>query len=265
MSTASATSLVIATYNWPEALRQNLLSVARQTVMPAEVIVADDGSDNRTAAVIAEMKTRIPVPLVHVWQEDVGFRKSLILNKSIGQSVGKYVIQVDGDVLLHRCFVADHIAAAESGAFVRGTRARLTPSRTNALLGEPTANLHWYSAGVYNRFNALRLPVFQSVGSRKEMSSQSVRGSNLAFWKSDFLDVNGYNNALSGWGHEDEELAARLINKGIVKKIVKLSAIQYHLHHNELPRNNESYHRTIIQNTLQSNLTQCLDGYEKRC
>ncbi len=37
-------SLVISTYNWKEALKLCLLSVTKQTLIPTEVIIADDGS-----------------------------------------------------------------------------------------------------------------------------------------------------------------------------------------------------------------------------
>lgn len=262
MDSAPATTLIIATYNWAEALQCSLLSVLKQKVLPTEVIIADDGSDERTAGVIHRMQAGFPVPLIHVWHEDDGFRKSRILNKAVRQSKGKYVVQVDGDVLLHASFIDDHIAAAERGTFIRGTRARLTPSKTAELLRNAGTDVGFFSRGVYNRLNALRLPVLRSLGQRREMTSRSVRGSNLAFWKDDFLRVNGYNNELNGWGHEDEELAARFINNDIAKKIVKLSAVQYHLHHDELSRSNESYHREIIQHTLLTKVKRCANGYE---
>lgn len=262
MDSAPATSLIIATYNWAEALHCSLLSVIKQKILPTEVIIADDGSDQRTHAVIGKMRESFPVPVIHVWHEDQGFRKSQILNKAVGRSTGKYLIQVDGDVLLHSSFIKDHLTAAEPGTFIRGTRARLTPSKTEKLLHNAGADLSFYSRGVYNRLNALRLPVLQSLGARKEMSSRSVRGSNFAYWKDDFLTVNGYNNELNGWGHEDEELAARFINNNIIKKIVKLSAVQYHLHHEELPRANEPYHRQIIETTLLTKVKRCPNGYE---
>lgn len=262
MNPVLPTSLIIATYNWAEALRCCLLSVARQKILPTEVIIADDGSDDRTRAVINEFQKEFPVPIIHVWHEDKGFRKTIILNKAIMQSVGQYLIQVDGDVLLHPFFVKDHIEAAEPDTFVRGSRARITASRTAELLRTCHTDIGFYSRGVYHRFNAMRLPVFRSLGHRKEMASRSVRGSNLAFWKSDFLRVNGYNNELNGWGHEDEELAARFVNNEIIKKIVKLSAVQYHLHHKELPRLNESHHSLILKNTLVTKAKICLNGYE---
>ncbi|WP_159467827.1 glycosyltransferase family 2 protein [Dyadobacter sp. 3J3] len=262
MISVPATSLIIATYNWAEALRCCLLSVARQKILPLEVIIADDGSDAGTRAIITQIQETFPVPIIHVWHEDQGFRKTLILNKAIARSKGDYLIQIDGDVLLHPLFVKDHMAAAEQGTFVRGSRARINASRTAALLTSRNTDIGFYSYGVCNRLNAIRLPVFRSLGQRREMVSRNVRGSNLAYWKEDFLRVNGYNNALSGWGHEDEELAVRFINNDIIKKIVKLSAVQFHFYHQDLPRLNEGYHSQIIQNTLVTKAKICLNGYE---
>lgn len=262
MKLISPTTLVIATYNWAEALYCCLLSVARQTILPAEVIIADDGSDYRTREIVQRVQDNVPVPIIHVWHEDLGFRKTIILNKAVLHSKGEYLIQIDGDVILHPNFIQDHLAAAEPDCFVRGSRARLTAAKSTEILNSFDADLRFYSPGVYHRLNAVRLPYFRSLGERKEMKSRSVRGSNLAFWKSDFIKVNGYNNALNGWGHEDEELAARFINNNIVKKIVKLSAVQFHLHHQELSRLNESHHSQILQETLTTKSKFCPNGYE---
>ena len=37
-------ALIITTYNWPDALELVLESVKVQTILPDEVIIADDGS-----------------------------------------------------------------------------------------------------------------------------------------------------------------------------------------------------------------------------
>lgn len=262
MNFARATTLIIATYNWPEALHCCLISVAGQKVLPSEIIIADDGSDDRTRDLIDHWRLQLPVPLIHVWQEDFGFRKSLIMNKAVTQSSGKYIIQIDGDVILHPAFVKDHISVAEPSTFIRGTRARLNSSKTSSVLHSQNTDLHFYTRGVYNRINGIRPILFWNFGKRKEMNSRNVRGSNLSYWKSDFLRVNGYNNDLNGWGHEDEELAARFINNRIIKKIVKLRAIQFHLHHQELPKPNEPLHRQIVEQTILANHKHCLNGYE---
>jgi predicted glycosyltransferase involved in capsule biosynthesis len=114
---------------------------------------------------------------------------------------------------------------------------------------------------VANRINALRFFSLRNLASRKEMLSRRVRGSNLAFWKSDFIKVNGYNNDLLGWGHEDEELAARFINNKIIKKIIKLCAVQYHLYHPEQSRKNKSWQNKMVERTVNEKILHCVDGY----
>lgn len=255
------TSLIVATYNWPVALCRCLQSIARQKVLPDEVIIADDGSGQDTRTIIGQFRADFPVPVKHVWQEDLGFRKAEILNKAVRICSGEYVIQIDGDVILHRQFISDHHQAAEYGAFVRGSRARLTPPATDQILADPEKHLHLFSKGILNKLNAIHLPQLSFLAHRKKMCSRSVRGSNLAFWKQDFILTNGYNNELQGWGHEDEELAARFINNNIIKKIVKLSAIQFHLHHQELEKSKEPVHTKVLNDVIHNKTKTCPNGF----
>ena len=48
-------SLVISTYNRPDALEACLESVRRQSVLPIEVIIADDGSTEETRQTIERL------------------------------------------------------------------------------------------------------------------------------------------------------------------------------------------------------------------
>lgn len=96
--------------------------------------------------------------------------------------------------------------------------------------------------------NALRLyPMIAKFVTRKELSGKRVKGCNMSFWKKDLIGINGYDNNLQGWGHEDEELSWRLVNSGIEKKIIKFSAIAYHLYHKQLSRKEEPHHREFMK------------------
>lgn len=253
-------SLIVATYNWPEALNVCLLSIKNQTLLPVEVIIADDGSTPATKSVIESLRKDFPVPLIHVWQEDLGFRKSLILNKAVLKASAPYVVQIDGDVILDKHFVADHASVAENRFFVRGTRAHIPQHLVEANCKQAIINYNYFSPGLVHRFNALRIPVLAFLMEKKSATSSGVRGSNLAFWKTDFMLANGYDNELTGWGHEDEELAARFINNGIFRKSVKFKCIQFHLSHPEYCYLRKPLHVDAVEHTRQNNLKMSKNG-----
>jgi glycosyltransferase involved in cell wall biosynthesis len=256
----STISLIVSTYNWPDALNVCLLSIKNQTTFPTEVIIADDGSTAETKLLIDKFRLEFPVPLIHIWHQDLGFRKSLILNQAIKAASGKYIVQVDGDVILDKHFVADHASVAETAFFVRGTRAHISEEVVQEVTRKEKINFNYLSANLVHRFNALRLPQLSFLMEKKSRTSNSVRGSNLAFWKSDFVNVNGYDNELTGWGHEDEELAARFINVGVWKKAVKFKCIQYHLAHQATCYAQKPLHIEAVGNTHQQKLKACING-----
>ena len=87
------TSLIISTYNQPEFLRLAILSAWEQTHLPDEIIIADDGSREETAKLVREMKKSTPVPIIHTWQPDDGFRVMLARNNAVAVSKGEYLIR----------------------------------------------------------------------------------------------------------------------------------------------------------------------------
>ena len=102
-------TLIISTYNYPQSLKLCLESVLWQTRKPDEIVIADDGSGEETRSLIEEMAPRMPCCFKHVWQEDSGFRKTVIMNKGLAACTGEYIIQIDGDIIMHRLFIEDHL------------------------------------------------------------------------------------------------------------------------------------------------------------
>ena len=106
-------SLILTTYNWKEALFLSLQSALAQSLPPAQILIADDGSREDTAIMIEEIAKTSPIPLIHVWQEDQGFRLSKIRNEAIKKATTEYIIVSDGDMILHPLFVRDHLRCAQ--------------------------------------------------------------------------------------------------------------------------------------------------------
>ena len=224
-------SLVVTTYNWPLALDRLLASVARQVVAPLEVIVADDGSGPETAAVVEEWQERLTVPLIHLWQEDSGFRLARARNMGIAAAAGDYIAFVDGDMILDDWFVADHQACARPAAFIQGKRIRLSPVITAALLGAEPGKLNRWSTIRRYGGSAWRQPLLSRLRSRAALTLDHVQGCNQSFWREHLVRINGFDERFGKWGYEDLELAQRLLNSGIARYYVKHRALAFHLHH----------------------------------
>ncbi|MDF2190577.1 glycosyltransferase family 2 protein [Paraflavitalea sp. CAU 1676] len=259
----SSVGILISTYNWPGALKTLLQSILRQTRVPDEILIADDGSTVATRKLIDWFRPLFKVPITYAWQEDKGFRKSLILNKVMKEATADYIIQVDGDIVLHPRFVEDHLQTRRESMFVQGSRVILTPATTANVLAGSVEHLHCLSRGVSNRFNAIRLPALSPMIRSNPYSSANIKACNLAFWRKDYIAINGYDNDFQGWGWEDCEFAARLINAGVLKRRLKLAAICYHLHHDYNSRFRIGENEQKYNETIQSKHAACSNGLKQ--
>jgi len=254
------TSLIITTYNWKEALELSLLSAFKQSQLPCEIIIADDGSDNATRETVAGLTKGSPVPLIHSWQQDKGFRAARSRNKAIAKATGDYLILIDGDIIMEHHFIADHILAAKSGFFVQGTRVILNEQTTQRALQQKEIQICAFTPGIENRKNCLRSSLLSKIFSISSRSLSGIKTCNFAFWKKDAEGVNGFNEEFLGWGREDSEFTARLLNKGIRRQNLRFNAIAYHLYHRINSRQSLDINDAILAHTCDQHLTWCDKG-----
>ena len=250
-------SLIVSTYNRPDALELCLESILQQTQLPDEIVVADDGSGEPTGQLVQTMQQRSTVPIVHVWQPDDGYQLARIRNRAFAAAKGEYLVQIDGDLVLDKNFILDHLKMSRPGRFVSGSRTMMDSVLTEKLLSgeiKPAAILR-YPEHLSKKHNAVRswpLRVLSYFVQRRSTNYRYVLGCNMAFWKKDLLKVNGYNESFKGWGKEDNELAVRLQNAGCKLRFIKFGAVVYHLHHrvadlSAVPSNEEKLQQTIAQ------------------
>jgi glycosyltransferase involved in cell wall biosynthesis len=256
-------SLIIATYNWSEALELVLLSVLKQSHLPEEIIIADDGSTEITKKMTDSFKNKISSEIKHIWHSDDGFQKTIILNKAIKCAKGDYIIQIDGDMILQKDFITDHIISARKGQFIHGSRALINQQLTKSVLRTKNITFSILQKGIGNRINTIRSIFLSSILYKKDKSLKGTRGCNFSFWKKDFLNVNGYNEDMTGWGKEDTELSIRLMNNDLQKRKMKFSAVCYHLHHDIVSREGLNINNNILQNTIKNKTISCKNGINK--
>lgn len=260
-------SLIISTYNWPAALELCLNSILLQKELPDEVIIADDGSGEATKNVIDAFKRQCPVPVKHIWQEDDGFRLATIRNKALAASSSEYIIQIDGDIIMHPFFIKDHLLFAKKNTFVRASRVYLNEALSGQKLSEKSSEINIFKNSIQNKTSAIRIPllwkIFETSYKNKGDERYEIHGCNMAFWKQDALDVNGYNEDFSGWGPEDKEFVARLLNSGKEKRFLKLGGIAFHLYHIENTKPLLKQNEKLLKNAIEFHYKFCENGLNK--
>lgn len=256
-------SLIITTYNWENALELVLDSVKRQTYLPHEVIIADDGSTNKTKMLIENYQNNFPTILIHSWQEDNGFRAAQSRNKAISKATGEYIILIDGDMILHKDFVKDHISVAKKGTFVQGGRVLLDKTLSKKILRNKIINFNFFQQGLKNRKNSLKSEILSLLYTKKHKKHKGIKTCNFAFFKDDCIKTNGFNEDFTGWGREDSEFAVRLFNNNIQRRNLKFKAIAYHIYHEQNSRDSLDINDKILLNTINKKLKQCKNGIDK--
>jgi glycosyltransferase involved in cell wall biosynthesis len=257
-------ALVISTFERPDALAAVLDSVARQRAPPDEIVVADDGSGAPTRELIAGFVRRSGVPVRAVSQPHEGFRLTRLRNLAIATATADYLIFIDGDMLLHEGFVADHRRHARAGTFTQGVRVRADAALTERLITEPRTRLRFWSAGLglLRRIYLLRSRRLASAARHLGNRVIATKGCNQAFWRDDLVRVNGFNEAIEGWGPEDKELCARLVHAGVERQTLMFGGVAVHLHHPPAARDALPANLRIFEETLRERRNWCERGLD---
>jgi glycosyltransferase involved in cell wall biosynthesis len=259
---APTLTLAITTFERPDALRAVLDSVLGQADPPQQVIVADDGSGATTRAVVDGFAAAAPMTVHHAWQPHQGFRLTRLRNLAIAAASGEYLVFVDGDMLLHREFVADHRRLARRGWFTQGVRIALDAPATAASLAAPRRALHAASPGLgaLRRAYALHLRALQPAMRRVGNAFVSIKGCNQGFWRDDLVAADGFDEAIEGWGPEDKELCARLGFAGIRRQTLLFGGIAWHLEHPPAARDRRAANEELFAETLATRRTRARRG-----
>ena len=258
-------SLLVTTYNWPESLRLVLQSVREQSLKPDQVIIADDGSGPDTALVVREILKPSDCRWRHVWHEDKGVRQSRIKNLAVKYATSPYLIFIDHDVVLHSDFVKDHLSMARQGFFLQGKRVILPEYYTqNVLKNKSFKPPAIFLRKLGNRKNTIRSLLLGKMFGRGKKFESSLRGCNLSMFKSDFIKVDGFDEAFDrSWGREDSDICYRLFHSGVRVRNLWFLALQYHLKHEVDP----NWHRERLDQELKKNVhekrTQALSGFSR--
>ncbi|MFK7781396.1 glycosyltransferase family 2 protein [Psychroserpens sp.] len=232
-------SVVISTYNNPKWLQKVLWSFDVQTFKNFEVVIADDGSNEETKRLIEAMCSELSYPIQHIWHEDNGFQKTIILNKATVAAKGDYLVYTDGDCIARADFLEVHSNRREAGYFLSGGYFKLPMTISETITEKDIREQHCFDInwlkqnGLKSSFKNNKIT---SKGSKERLlnaftpTTATWNGHNASGYKSDIIAANGYDERMQ-YGGEDRELGERLFNAGLKAKQIRYSAICLHLDH----------------------------------
>ncbi len=235
-------TLAIAVYNAVQYLEFLLTALQRQSFVDFEVIVADDGSGPEIGKTVERMQPLLPMPILHLWQPDAGFRKNAMLNKAIAASQTDYLLFIDGDCVPHREFIRDHVSHRQAGGILCGRRVNFSKSITERLTIEDVRSgrlerlsfqVLWdgLMARSSNLEDAMRIES-ELIRRLIPRNNPRILGCNFSVEKRLLEKINGFNEDYQAPGlGEDSDLAYRLGLVGARFVSLRYLAILYHLYH----------------------------------
>ncbi len=249
-------SVIVTTYNWPEALGACLQSLLDQQDRNFEILIADDGSTASTRLLVVDYIKTSAINIRHIFHADQGFRAGTIRNKAAAVSDGKYLVFVDGDCVVFPHFIARHRQLAEDHFFVPGNRILLSEPYTRQVLQHKTLLhrqplIYFLKQRLQGRINRLLPLLYLPFNKQRYLEPenwQKAMTCNLGVWKQDFLAINGFDELFEGWGYEDSDLVIRLIHYGVKRKEGRFAVSVLHLWHSQ---NDRSQHDQNYQRLMQ--------------
>jgi glycosyltransferase involved in cell wall biosynthesis len=266
-------SVIVSTYNQPHLLRRCLLALGQQSYENYEVLVADDGSGDDTRNLIQRHARDCGHPVKHIWHEDDGFRKTVILNKSVVAASGDYLIFIDGDCVTHHDFISEHVLQARPGHYLNGSLIRLGKALSDriteeAIIGGQAFRPAWLmrqGRGFNRRYLRLALPYRLRQGLNQHTRTKLYwLGSNSSCFKADAVAVNGFDHRFT-YGLEDADFGYRLELSGVKPRTVRWTAVVLHLWHGRPWSNPDDLatNRKLADETLASGRSRAVIGLEE--
>lgn len=241
-----------------------LAALERQTCPDFEVIIADDGSEESVVGEIREIIGRSPLEIRHIWHEDMGWRKNVMLNNAVKAAASDYLIFIDGDCIPHHSFVAEHLSHRQSGRIVAGRRVEL-PKKLSGRITERDVRRRFFEYRMtFNAFVAsirrevkyaelgihLRGGMYRVL--RRKMRHASVIGCNFSINREDLYKINGFDERyVQPMIGEDTDVEWRLARIGIIPDVVKNQCIVYHKNHKRLVPADDSGKRLFEKTNAQ--------------
>jgi GT2 family glycosyltransferase len=263
-------SVVASTYQRPRHLRRCLLSLAAQQGVAGqfEVIIADDGSQDETAEMVGDFRKSAPFPLKFCTHPHDGFQLARCRNSGIRASAAPYLLFTDGDCIFPPDHLRRHLDARRPNVARAGDCIRIDEPTSDRIDDEAIRSGQFVAWIDRREHKSLRKTHLKSLGYQlvRHAHRPKLTGWNMAIWRDDLEQVNGFDEQFRGWGCEDDDLAARLRLSGVRIATALGFTHGYHLWHPPHATTPQRWHDgpnvAYFQRPLV--LARCLEGIRSR-
>lgn len=273
-------SLIIAVYKDVEALELIFGSLTSQTYKNFEIVVAEDGESDVMRECVQKAKKKYDFEILHTSQEDNGVQKSKSQNNAIKASRGEYLIFIDGDCLLYKDFIKNHVAISDEKSIITGRRVNLG-TKYSQLLRERKITSQWLEKHFVQKYFDIKedakkerhceegfsikpYGLIHALMKKYRKKSFPLLGCNMSFYKQAILDINGFDEGLGNSAMaSDTDLTWRFEGRGYKVEPARFLANEFHLYHKRSPH---EYNRDLDTQMLENQtnrLFSCLDGIVK--
>lgn len=267
-------SVIISVYNKVHELELILTALEHQSFRDFEVIIADDGSGMEMKEFIDKKKKNSNLKITHLWQEDKGFRKNKILNKSITRSKTNYLIFLDGDCLPHSDFVNEHYKSRTDNTVLCGSRVNMSKKLSEQITVDVVQSKEYERGMLSKIIDSFRdkdrrsTYVEEGIYIGSEIIHKIIKrkprlvGCNFSVPKELMLKINGFDENYTGPGvGEDSDIEFRLKLSGAGFESVRNKAIVYHFYHPHTKESSNNY--AYFEKVKKRKLMVCRNGINK--
>ncbi len=258
-------TIIISYYKALDNLKLVLKALDNQSRNEFEVIISEDDNNEETISYLKKNKHLYRFPIVHLNQkEDDGFKKNIMLNRSIMKSKADMLVFIDGDCIPHRHFVKEYINNKGQGYFLVGRRCMLGEKISSDMLKKESLERLNFLSLVFSDTTVVKESLY-SPYFHLSTKTRGLLGCNWGILKQHLLDVNGFDEDYIKPGvGEDNDIEWRLEENGLRKKSIKNKAITYHIYHPRTYSEEGVYENfQMFYKKQEAGHIKCLNGIEK--
>jgi glycosyltransferase involved in cell wall biosynthesis len=270
------TAIIIPIYKDLEALDIIIEAIQNQTILPDEIIIAEDNDSPKTKTFIDDIKID-GVDIKHTYQKDQGWRRNKSTNNALKVVNSDYLIFIDGDCVPYPTLVEYHKALAKKDAVLCGRRTEPGEYFSTLLRKKEMSvdyfiknyyklyfklkkdNVKHYDGGISFEPNSLALKTIYNF--RKK--ANHLVGCHWSVWKKDLEKINGFDEDFILPTHgEDTDIERRLRAIGVKFESCRFCACVVHLYHDKV-FNNDITTKTKALMDSKKDIFICKNGIKK--